>query len=326
MQGTDFNFKEKDCMSYEGFMTCIRLDIQRRLGNRFQVTAKEVTKNNGSKLKGLIIMEEGLNIHPTVYMEYFYEQYKAGMTLEEIEDDVLQTYRENRREEWFNVDLFMDWQKMRKRITFKLINYDRNRELLKDVPYQKILDLAIVFECLLDMGDAGGATILIRNTHMNLWGITVDELYATAFGNTPELLGYRFTSMLEIMLEIMGSGKVSLSKAEDIPDMAELEKNQTPMYVLTNRKSFHGAGCILYKNLLKEIAEKWGCDIYILPSSVHEVILVPVSEAGSYEEMSQMVRTVNRTQVMPEEILSNHVYQFSRKTGKIIMQEEMEYE
>lgn len=324
MQGT--NFSESDSMSYDGFMTCIRLDIQRRLGSRFQVKAEEVTKNNDTKLKGLIIMEQGINIHPTVYMEYFYEQYKAGMTLEEIEDNVLQTYRENRREERFNTDLFMDWQKMRKRITYKLINYESNREILKDVPYQKILDLAIVFECLLDMGDAGGGTILIRNTHMKLWGITADELYAAAFGNTPELLGYRFTSMLEVMLEIMGSGKVTLSKAEDIPDMAELEKNQPSMYVLSNRKNFHGAGTILYKNLLKEIAEKWGCDICILPSSIHEVILVPMSEAGSYEEMSQMVREVNQTQVMPEEVLSDHMYLFSRKTGKITMQEEREYE
>ena len=317
MQGTDF--RERDCMSYDGFMACIRLDIQRKLGNRFQVEAKEVTKNNSSKLKGLIIMEEGLNIHPTVYMEYFYEQYKAGMTLEEIEDDVLQTYMKNRREEKFDTGLFMDWKQMRKGITYKLINFERNMELLRDVPYQKFLDLAIVFECILDMGDAGGATILIRNTHMKLWGITADELYSAAFANTPELLGCRLTSMLEVMLEIIGSGKVKPSNIEDIPNMAELEKNQSSMYVLSNRKNFHGAGAILYKNLLKEIAEKWGCDICILPSSVHEVILVPMSEAGSYAEMSQMVREVNRTQVSPEEVLSDHVYKYIREIGKITM-------
>lgn len=99
-----------------------------------------------------------------------------------------------------------------------------------------------------------------------------------------------------------------------------------PMYVLTNEHKFHGAGCILYGNLLKEIADKWGCDICIIPSSIHETLLIPMSAAGSCAVTSQMVREVNQTQVSPEEILSDHVYQFNRETGEIIMQEEEKHE
>lgn len=99
-----------------------------------------------------------------------------------------------------------------------------------------------------------------------------------------------------------------------------------PMYVLTNNYKLHGAGTILYKNLLKKIAEVWECDICIIPSSVDEVILMPAYVTENYAEMCKIVRDINQTQLLPEEILSDKVYLFVREKGKIIMQEEMEHE
>lgn len=139
MQETEF--RERDCMSFDGFCTCVRMDIQKRLGGGFEVSLKDIIKNNGTMLKGLIIMEQGTNMHPTVYMEYFYEQYKAGRTLEEIEDNVLQIYQENRREEKFDITFFTKWNVMKERVIYKLVNFDRNRELLKEVPIGKCLTL-----------------------------------------------------------------------------------------------------------------------------------------------------------------------------------------
>ena len=326
MQGTDLRERERDCMSYEGFIACVKLDIQRKLGSSFQVEVEEVTKNNDTKLKGLIIMGEETNMHPTIYMDGFYDRYRKGESLEEIEDRVLQIYQENRAEGKFDITIFMEWKTMKDRVIYKLVSYDRNRELLKEVPHRKILDLTVVYEYFQGMADTGGASILIHNDHMEAWGVTEDELYAAAFRNTPELMGYGFSSMKEVMLEIMGSGTVELDRIESLPSREELEKDTFPMYVLTNHYKLHGAGCILYKNLLKEIAEKWECDICIIPSSIHETILIPMSTVGNCEEITQMVREVNRTQVMSEEVLSDHAYQFSRKTGKITMQEEREYE
>ncbi len=324
MQGTIF--KERDCMSFDGFCTCVKMDIQKRLGSGVEVLLKDIIKNNDTMLKGLIIMEQGTNMHPTVYMEYFYEQYKAGRTLEEIEDNVLQIYQENRREEKFDITFFTKWNVMKERIIYKLVNFDRNRELLKEAPHRKILDLAVVYEYFLGMDGKCGASILVRNDHMETWGVTADELYAAAFSNTPKLMGCNFYSMKEVRLGIMGSGAVGPDGIENLPSREELEKDIFPMYVLTNRYRLHGAGCIIYKGLLKKIAEIWDCDICIIPSSIHETILMPMSAVGSCEAISKMVREVNQTQVSPEEILSDHVYQFSRKTGETIMWEEEEYE
>lgn len=325
MQGKDF--KERDCMSFDGFCICVRMDIQERLGTGFLVREETITKNNGTKRKAVVIREQGKSISQTIYMEGFYEAYKDGRPLQEVEDNVLQAYHGGREAKKFDVDFFRDWQEVKGRVIYKLINSDRNRELLEDVPHRRILDLAIVYECFLGADNAGSAAILIRNSHMELWGVTEDELYGTAFRNTPELMGCSFASMTEILvktlMEDMGFGKAGLDSIKGLPPV---EENACPMYVLTNQYKLHGAGCILYKNLLKGIAEKWGCDICILPSSIHEVILIPMCSVGSHREMSQMVREVNETQLMPEDVLSDHTYQFVRKTGEIIMQEERGHE
>ena len=317
MQETDF--RERDCMSFDGFCTCVRMDIQKKLGGGFEVSLKDIIKNNDTMLKGLIIMERDTNLYPTIYMECPYDRYSQGESLEEIEDSILQCYEENRTED-FDLSFFMNWESVKDRIMYKLINYDRNRELLKEVPYRKMLDLAVVYEYFLDMDDNRSASILIRNDHMEALGVTADELYAAASKNSPELMGYRLCSIEEIVRDIYGI------RVDSLPDSGKPEKNTMPMYVLTNEHKFHGAGCILYGNLLKEIADKWGCDICIIPSSIHETLLIPMSAAGSCAVTSQMVREVNQTQVSPEEILSDHVYQFNRETGEIIMQEEEKHE
>lgn len=315
MQGKDF--KEKECMSFDGFCACIRMDIQRRLGNSFHVSVEDVTKNNDTKMKGLIIREQGTNIYPTIYMECFYDSYRKGVPLMEIEGTILQIYQENKTEKRFDSACFTEWKRVKERVTYKLVSFDRNRELLKDIPHRKFLDLAIVYECFLGMKDDGGASIRINNRHLNLWKVTADELHETAFINTPRLMGYRFSNMKEVLTGLMGCGKKDM--LDGLLGVEDTQDGRPPLYVLTNRYNVHGAGCILYKNLLKNISEKWGCDICIIPSSVHETILLPMNEEERYGEMSQIVCEVNKAQVMPDEVLSDHVYQFVRKTGKIVM-------
>lgn len=316
MQGKDS--KERDCMSLDGFTKSVRIDIQRRLGGKYHVLLNDVAKNNGIKLKALIITaEQDTNLHPAIYMEKFYDRYRKGESLVEIEEAILQVYREGRTEKKFDTSLFTDWEKAKGRIIFKLVNFDRNRELLKDIPHRKFLDLAIVYEYLLEVDDGNGVSILIHNTHLKAWKVTADELYATAFRNTPELMGYSFLSMEKVLRMHIDNGEMDM--LEELLEAEEAEKNRFPMYVLTNRYKLHGDGCILYENLLKKISAEWGCDICIIPSSVHETILIPMDKVESYREMSQIICGANRTAVTPNEILSDHMYKYIRATGKITM-------
>lgn len=318
-------FKEKDCMSLEGFAICLKLDIQKKMGKEFKLTINDVVKNNDTKLKALLISREGCNVSPTIYLNDFYSQYVDGRGLGEIESDIINCYQNCDIPNNMDFSFFMDWEKVKKMVTYKLVNFKNNMELLKDVPYRKILDLAIVYECPLFGSGVDGA-ITIRSKHLAVWGVSEDELYTAAFRNTPELMGYTFMSLFEVMLDTIVNRELGMDTISLLPDMAEAEKGNPHMYVLSNKDKFHGAGCILYKNLLMEIAEKWGCDICIIPSSIHEVLLIPMREAGSCEYISLMISEVNQTQLEPDEILSEHPYQFCRETGEIIIQGGKEYE
>ena len=181
----------------------------------------------------------------------------------------------------------------------------------KKIPHIKILDLAIIFNCLVDADETGNATILIYNQHLSLWNITKDDLYHLAMKNTPALLTYELRDMSDVLIELM-AGVPCNSMKEEFEYMV-------PMYVLSNKSKLNGSGCIFYHNLLHNLCEKLECDLYILPSSIHEVILIPAYDHDSYDELTSMVKEVNSTQLSKEEILSDHVYFYSRETGQISM-------
>lgn len=297
-------------MTYQEFKQHISQVIQTKLGSSVKVTVQEIIKNNNTRLDGLTILSNQLNISPTIYLNYYYSQYQKGKSLDEIYQDIILTYEENKPKDCIDISFFTDYEKVKGRIVFKLINFERNHELLDNVPHYRYLDLAIVFNCLLETGTKGSATILIHNHHLAFWHITKDDLYALAMENTPKLLAYDLKNMTEVLKGLL---KTEFSASFDS------SSNDFPMYVLSNRSKLNGSGCILYKNLLSDFSRKLNSDLYILPSSIHEVLIIPAKKAASAEELSDMVKEVNATQLSNEEILSDHVYYFCRETSKLTM-------
>lgn len=303
--------KREDCMSFEGFCTYIKNGIQQRLGYSCQVMTHNYLKNNGVTLCGLTIMTKESNISPTIYLNGFYERYVyEAESLQQIEADVMETYRRNKTDHNLDVSFFTEWENARQRIIFKLVNYDANRELLKDVPYKKVLDLAMVFTCLVEKGVTGSATILIHNHHMECWKVTEDDLFHTAMENTPYFQKEKLTGM-DSVIEYLTGQKLGNDILDDI----------CSMYVLTVENNLNGAGAVLYKDLLKGFADRMESDFYILPSSVHEMILIPLF-TDDMESLSQMVKEVNATQLKPEDVLSDHTYVYRRADNTISMRGE----
>ena len=260
---------------------------------------------------GLTILSNQLNISPTIYLNFYFKQYQKGRSLEEIYHDILSVYKENKPSGNIDISFFTDYEQVKKRIVFKLINYEQNRQLLEKIPHIRLLDLAIIFNCLVEADATGNATILIYNNHLSLWNVTRDDLYQLAMKNTPKLLTYELRDMSDVLIELM-AGVPCNSMNEELEYMV-------PMYVLSNKSKLNGSGCILYHNLLHNLCEKLECDLYILPSSIHEVILLPAYDHDSYDELTSMVKEVNSTQLSREEVLSDHVYYYSRETGQISM-------
>ena len=298
-------------MTYQEFKQHIVTGLQQEFPPATRISIQDIIKNNDIHLDGLTVFTEGCNISPTIYLNYYYSQYEKGRPLPEIYRDIRNAYQENSPSINIDISFFTIYSKVKSRIVFKLINYQRNRELLKNVPYFRFLDLAIVFHCLAKTDETSTATILIQNRHLSLWNITKDDLYALAMANTPKLLPYDLRNMTDVLKELLW---------EDQCVPGEFSSQEVfPMYLLSNRRKLHGSVCMLYPNLLSDFSRRLGCDLYLLPSSIHEVLIIPANQNGTYEELSDMVREVNATQLSGEEILSDHVYYFSRETGKLTL-------
>lgn len=299
-------------MTYDTFKDEVLSGIKSRMPHA-SLSIEPIVKNNEIVLDGLVIMEDGTNISPTLYLNYYYESYQDGTDFSSILDSILFTYHSNRPRGKIDTSFFTNYRNIEHRIAYKLIHYEKNKHLLSDIPHYRYLDLAIVFYCLISTSATGSATILIRNEHLHFWNISRKQLFDKAKENTPKLLPYDLRNLNDLMKELM-------KKRQDdtLPEIKE-DAALCPMYVLTNQNKLNGAGCILYEHLLKSFADKLKADLYILPSSIHEVILIPAGENASYEELSRMVQDVNETQVSEEEILSDHVYYFSRNSNSIRM-------
>lgn len=292
-------------MDYETFKHTVLERMQRLLAPDASLRLQTVCKNNGLKLDGLVISNTASNLSPTIFLNYYYDNPSVFPDFDAICRDILRTYEQNRSTESIRADFFTDYELIRRHIAYRIINYEKNKELLKTVPYVRYLDLAIVFYCLLHLTESGNATILIHKSHLKLWQITAEQLYEQACQTTPLLLPYDFRNITSLLSELGGSAQASR------PDMAKTA-SFCPMYVLTNSQKLYGAGCMLYPGLLESISEKLDQDLYILPSSIHEMILLPAMNRSYSEELADMVAEINRTELAADEILSDQVYYYSR--------------
>lgn len=182
------------------------------------------------------------------------------------------------------------------------------------IPYIEFLDLSIVFQCLLSQKESHLETLLIHNVHTKLWGVTVEDLYKVAVENTRRLLPYEIKNMADVVDEIAKAEGTELFNHKDC--MAEPESNKL-MYVLSNQKRIDGAVSMIYPGLLRDFADKIGSSFYIIPSSVHEVLLLPSENPEDRENLKDMVKEINDTQMEAEEILSYSMYWFDKSKGKI---------
>lgn len=308
MMNNNFIFTKGTIKGMEVFTETVKSAMETYFGKGVRVTVQKVTKNNGMVLTGLTIMDKTSNLAPTIYLDGYFNEYNNGESMSGICQRILKVYEENKVTDNFDVSMVTDFSRARNRICCKLINAERNAELLTDAPHVLIEDLAVVFFILATRDEFGTGTITVRNNILNMWDITVDQLYKLALDNTQRLFRGRVTSMLNVMTEILAD-KLDAESCNEFFDMMA-DDISIPMFVASNTAKLNGAIVMLYDNLLKKFAQKIGGSFYILPSSVHETLFIPCSDDMDVEYLRDMVRTVNTTEVSEEEYLSDNVYRY----------------
>lgn len=285
-------------MNYQQFVIVVKNKVALALGDSMNLSMHTALKNNGVERVGLTISDKRINISPTIYLEEYYKQFQNGFDMEDIITSILDVYQEVKFEHTWQIHTVKDFEIMRSKIVYKLIHAKKNELLLNKMPYIAYLDFAIVFYILFEIDESGTATIPITHELIQLWDVSLDEVQQNAFCNAPTLLPACFKPMQIVIDELMGT---NYSEQEAIEDL---------MFVLTNSLRSFGAACILYDGMLDKISEEIGENFYILPSSIHEMIIIPESNSPSREHLNEMITEVNQTQVDAEEVLSEYVYYY----------------
>lgn len=293
-------------MHYQQFIETIHKHLEGLFGAEINTSIHSTLKNNGKERIGITISHKDTNISPTIYLEEFYEQYCHDRPFDDIVKNIVSLYHDVKFSQSWDMEQVQDYQRARSYIVFKLIHREKNTSLLKDIPFIPYLDLAIVFYILLETTEKGTATILINNDLLHYWNISLSDIYSAAKTNTPLLMSADFKPMRTIIHELLG--KPCTEK--------DLEENR--MYVLSNQFRQFGAACILYHRVLEDIGNQLNEDFYILPSSIHEVIILPACFSPNEEDLNEMIVDINETQVSDEEVLSDHAYYYSTKTNKLV--------
>lgn len=291
-------------MRYEEFIEVIKDMVEERSESEVEVSLQSILKNNDTRLWGLIFRDTRHNASPTIYLERFFDEFNNGESLEKIADSIIEVYKINCVGDDWDMDFYMHFETVKDRLFLKIISHASNSQVLKDVPYEPFLDMALVPYCIFKNDKAGEGSILVHDSHLELWNVTRDEVFEIARKNTFTPDRWEMIPMAEIIKNMLGDNYKG--------DIAE---DECPMYVLSGKNRFYGAVYMASNDTLSEVARRLESDFYVLPSSVHECIVVPSGDRSQGEQFSDMVREVNATEVDEPEILSNHAYYYVRSKG-----------
>lgn len=296
----------KDFMSDSQFVGKLFEVIQSKLTPQEVCTLESISKNNGLSVNAICFQSQGQNAAPLIHVDKWYQHYQDGQSLDLIADSILAFARSLPSLPADTLDFLTQFSKIRSHLIFKLINYQKNKAMLASVPHQRFLDLAVICCFLLPTSSHSCASITITHQHLEHWHMSHSELFSYTHENSAS----QYPPVVRTLEETIDS--------IDIPSDEEInydsKKLSQAMYVLTNSLSHFGASTVFYGgNTLERIARQLHHDLFLLPSSIHEFIIVPATEQNDWFGLTELIQQVNSIDLDPTEWLSDHAYYYSRK-------------
>lgn len=305
-------------MNYEEFKQQVVDQIKEHLPIEFadaDVGIKQVTKNNDTIQDSLYINNGDEKISPVINLNDSYASYEKTGDFE-AELRTIANLRVNADPKLdMDVNSILTFDNVKDRIDCRIINAETNTEYLKDKPFKQIEDLALVYTVELGKNPDGIMSTVITDNLMSSWGINAEELDKVAMENLENAGTSRFSSMRDVLKDMM------------FPDMADDDpmvdsmlppKEGPQMYVLSNDDKFYGAKFLADTGKLDEISEQFGSDFLVIPSSIHECIIVPNDGSLESAVFDRMIHEVNSTQLPPKEILSEHAYMYDAQAHELM--------
>lgn len=299
-------------MELKDFAALIAVGAQGQLGDQYEITDTVTMKNNSTEYTGIIFQKKTEDIAPTIYIEDLYESYKVQeVTVQDAIKEVIGRYEQSIKGLQRINGLSVDYTSSRDRVIYRLISREKNPFLLKDIPYIPFLDMAITFHLVVSINDSCMQSLKITRELQQRWGVSVEQLLKLAKKNTPELLPARVCELSQLMERYMNTREYTLEPEKDLTKEEKID-----MIIVSNELGINGAAAVLYDGVIEQIADEYDSDLYLLPSSIHEMIVVPCEEEDLYGTFSSMVNNINKKYVDEDEVLSDRVYIYRREEKK----------
>lgn len=305
-------------MNYEIFKEVVKEKFSDYMPDEYkdrELMIQSVDKVNET-LDGLTLRDttRALSISPTIYINDMYKHY---LKVEDL--DIVLTAAADKMMQGMKMApdevQKIDYENAKDNIVFQLINTEQNKEMLKGMPHREFQDLSVIYRWIVSSDHDGVHSAVIHNPLAERIGMSEEELFKAAAENTRRILPPVIKDMNSIMREMF----IKDGMPEEIAEMMIGEiPSESMMYVITNEKGINGAASMMYEDKLHELAGKLNSDLYIMPSSVHEVIAVS-SDIGDPYELAAMVSEVNMSNVELNERLSNQVYHYDKDLRKVTL-------
>ena len=291
-------------MVFQEFISTVARRMEERykeMGQDYSVTITNRERVNRENSSSIVVKKPGQLQQPGIVMNSFYADFSEGKKMDEIIDQLMKTVEEENLGIQLNGSYFTK-DRILKNIRMELINADRNRELLSHVPHRMVADLAVIYKYIIqDTGEGIIGATLTNHTIAGM-GIHEDELFQMAMDNRRENAPYVIGNLEDVI-----HGLNESLGMEETPEEYGLD-SFLDCSVLTSQDGLFGASCILYPEAVKELAAAKGGNFFLLPSSIHEWLVIP--DVGIYDGLEDIVRFVNQNEVGEEEVLSDHVYYY----------------
>ncbi len=301
-------------MKYEIFREVVADTFQNYLPEEYKnMEMKIVSVNKVNRMMdGINLIGNGEKaVSPTIYINDMYDHYTLCNDLQEA----IQSGADRMVEAFKKCPEVpaIGFAEAKDNIVFQLVNTEQNREMLAEVPHREFQDLSIIYRWVVKVDAEGIQSTVVKNGLAEQFGVNEEQLFKLAAENTRRIFPPCIKSMNEVLLEMF--------EKDGMPrEIAEMMLGEMPadrmMYVISNDRGINGAISMLYEDKLHSLAMELENDLYILPSSVHEVIAVSVDMGEPYE-LAQMVLEINMAQVALEERLSNQVYHYDKDLRKV---------
>ena len=280
-----------------------------------QCRVVETRKNNNVNRVGITFREAGDNIGPVIYMETYREAAIDGRPMGEIMGEIAEIVSRSRDKDDLIGSLdYGNYESVKEYLSVTLINGRDNRQMLSHMPHRQMEDLALILELKLPMKEGTGS-IKVSQELADHWAVDTDTLFSQAQANALKAEPPCLQRMEETMLSLaLGSDAAENLLEQENPAPEEVPSQ---LYVLSNESKNKGAAVISYPGVLEKADQMLPQGFYVLPSSVHELLITPKSPEVSPKELGEMVRTINRSEVAKEDQLSDRVYEYDRAAKAI---------